>query len=113
MWNNQFSESIKKIKEYLSFPDHYLKWLDDVSDYFILLLAKQQAEAAYQLFEEFPDLKDQIKPIYYATLSLLKEQYPKEYLKMGDELQETVDEILQQVKIKAETYNGGVGLTTR
>ena len=113
LWNNHFSDSIEKAKEYLSFPDHYLKWLDDVSDYFILLLAKQQAEAAYQLFEEFPDLKDQIKPVYYATLSLLKEQYPKEYLKMGDELQETVDEILQQVKIKAETYNGGVGLTTQ
>jgi TPR repeat protein len=104
LWNSKFSESIEKVREYLNIPDHYLNWLDDVGDYFILLLAKKQANAAYQLFVDFPDLKDQIKPIYYATLSLLKEKYPKEYLKMGSELEETVDEVLQKVKEKAELY---------
>ena len=105
LWNNNLQDSLGKTREYLSFPDHYLNFLDDVSDYFILLLAKNHAQAAYELFKSTPDLEQQIKPVYYATLSLLKDQYPKEYLKMGSELQETVDEILQKVKEKAERYN--------
>ena len=105
LWNNKIIKSLEKAKDYLSSPDRNLSFIDDVSDYFILLLAKKRTEAAYQLFKETPDLEQQIKPVYYATLSLLKEQYPKEYLKMGSELQETVDEILQKVKEKAERYN--------
>ena len=103
--NNQILTSLEKIREFLKHSDFYLDYLEDVGDYFILLLAKDQAEAAYQLFKETPDLAQQIKPIYYATLTLLKDQYPKEYLKMGAELKETVDEVLLKVKAKAERYN--------
>ena len=105
LWNNKVQDSVEKAKEYLSYPDNYLIFIDDVSDYFIFLLAKKQTETAYQLFKDTPDLEQQIKPVYYATLTLLKEQYPKEYLKMGSELEETVGEILQKVKEKAERYN--------
>jgi TPR repeat protein/GTPase SAR1 family protein len=105
LWNNQIPESIEKIKEFLQYPEFYLKWIEDVSDYFILLLARNQPEAAYQLIKETPDLEEQIKPVYYAILTLLKDKYPKEYLKMGSELKETVDEVLLKVKQKAERYN--------
>jgi tetratricopeptide (TPR) repeat protein len=105
LWNNQILDSIEKAKDFLKHPESYLDWVEDVGDYFILLLAKDQAEAAYQLIKTPPDLAQQIKPIYYATLTLLKDQYPKEYLKMGAELKETVDEILLKVKAKAERYN--------
>lgn len=105
LWNNQILDSIEKAKDFLKHPEFYLNWIEAVGDYFILLLAKDQAEAAYQLFKETPDLAQQIKPIYYATLTLLKDQYPKEYLKMGAELKETVDEVLLKVKAKAERYN--------
>lgn len=105
LWKNQILTSLEKIREFLKHSDFYLDYLEDVSDYFILLLAKDQAEAAYQLFRETPDLAQQIKPIYYATLTLLKAKYPKEYLKMGAELKETVDEVLLKVKAKAERYN--------
>jgi len=37
-------------------------------------------------------------------MTLLKDQYPKEYLKMGSELAETVREVLGQVEEKAERY---------
>ena len=105
LWHNQILDSIEKAKDFLKHSDFYLDYLEDIADYFILLLAKDQAEAAYQLFRETPDLAQQIKPIYYATLTLLKDQYPKEYLKMGEELKETVDEVLLKVKAKAERYN--------
>jgi TPR repeat protein len=105
LWNHQTPESLEKIKKFLQYPEFYLKWLEYVSDYFILLLARNQPEAAYQLIKETPNLEQQIKPIYYAILTLLKDKYPKEYLKMGSELKETVDEILLKVKQKAERYN--------
>ena len=75
-----------------------------MTDYFLLLLAKQQLQPAYELFQQFPDLKQQFKPVYYALMTLLKDQYPKEYLKMGSELAETVREVLGQVEEKAERY---------
>ena len=74
-------------------------------DYFILLLAKKQYALTYNLFEEFSDLKIKFKPIYFALLKIKKEKYPKEYLKMGEELEETVIEILGKVEEKAKKYN--------
>ena len=38
-------------------------------------------------------------------MTLLKEQYPKEHLKMGSELKETVQEILEQIEKKTERYS--------
>lgn len=104
LWNNKFPESLEVIKEYFAHSGHYLNHLDDVNDYFIFLLAKEQTESALKLLKEIPDLTKQFKPIYFSTLTLLKEKYPKEYLKMGSELKETVDEVLEKVKEKAEKY---------
>jgi hypothetical protein len=104
LWNNHTQASIKSIKELLAYPDFFEKYIDAITDYFLLLLAKQQTQAAYDLFQQFPDLKQQFKPVYYALMTLLKDQYPKEHLKMGSELEETVQEILQQIEEKAERY---------
>ena len=104
LWNNHTQASIKTIKELLASPNNIEKYMDDITDYFLLLLAKQQSQAAYDLFQQFPDLKQQFKPVYYALMTLLKDQYPKEHLKMGSELKETVQEILEQIKKKAKRY---------
>jgi len=104
LWNNRYQESINTIKEFLASPDDIQKYIDDITDYFLLLLAKKQHQAAYDLFQEFPDLKQQFKPVYYALMTLLKKQYPKEYLKMGSELEETVQEILKKIEEKAIRY---------
>ena len=104
LWNNQYQASIDRIKEYLKLEDDLEYFSDDITDYFILLLAKKQRQPAYELFQQFPKLQDQFKPVYYALMTLLKDKYPKEYLKMGSELEETVQEILQKVEEKAVKY---------
>ena len=72
-------------------------------EYLILLLAKKQYHSAYKLFQEFPQLREQFKPIYYVVMRQLKDEYPKEYLKMGSELEETVLEIEQEIlKVRQE-----------
>jgi hypothetical protein len=73
--------------------------------YFMLLLVKKQYRTTLMLFERYPSLIDQLKPLYYTTLHFLKDEYPKEYLKMGEELAETIDEALQQVESMQERYN--------
>ena len=44
------------------------------------------------------NIKEDLKPFYYATISLIKDERQQEYLRMGPELQGTVDEILQKVE---------------
>lgn len=97
LWNNYYEDSVKTLKDVL------LKNVDNnliaryLDEYFVLLLAKKQKEAAYNIMNEF-NLKDELKPLYYATVSLFKDERQQEYLRMGSELQDTVDEILQKVE---------------
>jgi len=104
LWNDKYQESFDIIKELLT-SSEYEDFIDDMIDYFILLLAKQQYNLTYKLFEDFDELKTKFKPIYFALMSLQKEKYPKEFLKMGEEIEETVKEILEKVKEKAEKYS--------
>ena len=106
LWNNKYKESIEKIKFLLNNPEALTKFsfAETLTNYFIFLLAKKQYHLAYNLFEEFKDLKNKLKPIYYALMKILKDKYPKEYLKMGSELEETVEEILIEVEEKREVY---------
>ncbi|GAB2593723.1 hypothetical protein [Spirosoma areae] len=73
--------------------------------YLKLLLAKKQYHTAYNYFaQEEWQLKDRFKPLYYATLYFLRDEYPTEYLRMGPELKETVDDILAEVAQMAIDY---------
>lgn len=38
------------------------------------------------------------KPIWYALMYYMQDQYPNEYLRMGEELEETVKEIIDRVE---------------
>ena len=60
-------------------------------------LAKNQYETILNILDKF-GIKEYFKPIYYATVSLLKDERQQEYLRMGPELKGTVDEILQKVE---------------
>ncbi|WP_028526730.1 ATP-binding protein [Runella limosa] len=64
----------------------------------VFLLYKKQYHTAYNLFEETPELKDRLKPIYFLTMEYLKDEYPNEYLKAGSEMQETIEELKERVK---------------
>ncbi|MFC6204439.1 hypothetical protein ACFPZK_06935 [Psychrobacter urativorans] len=92
LWCNKFEKAKLKEADLSS-----LKHMGLIQDYVILLLAKGQVETAYNIFSN-SDFRKEFKPIYYATVSLLKDERQQEYLRMGSELQGTVDEILQKVE---------------
>lgn len=64
----------------------------------LLFLQKGQVEIVYHTLSTRSILKEQFKPFYYATVFLLKDERHQEYLRMGPELKDTVDEILQRVE---------------
>jgi hypothetical protein len=75
---------------------HYFTNLD-LSEYIMIGLAKKQYHSTYYLFKQTPELKDRIKPIYFLTMEYLKDEYPNEYLKAGEEYQETIAELKERV----------------
>jgi hypothetical protein len=62
------------------------------------LLGAKQYHTAYNFFAEIPRLKNQLKPIYFLTMEYLKDEYPNEYLKAGEEYRETIEELKVRVK---------------
>ena len=70
----------------------------------LLLLAKKQYNRTYQLFQDVPELKDRYKPLYYACLYFLKDEYRIEYLRMPPEISETVQDVLTEIKQIAIDY---------
>ena len=71
--------------------------------HFLFLLSRKQYDFLYDCFNsataERNQLKERLKPIYYALMNFLSEKHPGEHLRMGPELEETVKEIENAVKI--------------
>ena len=105
LWNNQFAESIQVFKECLAL-EPYEKFNQDIINYLIFLLAKRQYHLLLQLFKETRfNLRERYRPIYYAMMHKLQDEYPKELKRMGEELKETVEEILLEVEKMAGKYD--------
>lgn len=104
LWSEDFSKSDEKFLEWLEYDDA-LDNKADVTLYLNLLMAKGQLYRAKALFEmpEY-DLKNRYKPIWYALMSLMQDEFPHEIKKMGGELKESVDEILIEVEDLREKY---------
>ena len=80
-------------------------YAQDVSLFLMLLIAKKQYHLALKIFNENPHkFKDRFKPVYYALMSFMKDEYPNEYLKMGGELKEPVDKIIIKIKEMEKAY---------
>jgi hypothetical protein len=69
--------------------------ISEMLQYFLVFRQKQ---FLYKLFTSDAELADRYKPVYYALLHEMQDEYLKEYLKMTEELQEPVNAILSFVK---------------
>lgn len=99
LWNNEIEESLDVIKPIISKEVNIEKHLSELTEYFILLISKEQKHLLAKLFFQEGDiLKEAIKPVYFGLMKLMVHEYPNEYLRMGSEISETVNEILELVK---------------
>jgi hypothetical protein len=97
---------IKKVVWLVRFLDDWCSKKDLVQcNKFLELLSKGQYDYLHSLFnEEGSQLKDRFKPIWYALMYFMQDKYANEYLKMGEELRETVEEIIAKVEQMAIEY---------
>ncbi|MCG7534519.1 hypothetical protein [Pseudoalteromonas sp. OOF1S-7] len=98
LWNNLFQDATQAMDTLLC-QNGGLERSDEslLTDLFVPFLAKGQTNLVERWFEQYA-LKERFKPIYYALMTLMQDKYPNEVLKMGDELKETVDEVLNEIE---------------
>lgn len=104
LWAEKFNESFDFFDKYLN-SDPQTRHEDLISFFILLLMSKGQYQKAKHYFEkEEYQLKDRLKPIWFALMTLMQDEFPNEIKKMGSELQETVDEMLARVKRMESKY---------
>jgi len=102
LWAGQIERALALGNQFL-FDDLLIeKSYDEYTHFLLLLLANEQYEYLYQYFTSErgieKQVKDRFKPIWYALMHFMRDQYPSDYLRMGDELSETVKEIIRKVE---------------
>ena len=105
LWNNKVEKAIEVSKEFLNKEESYTEFTKDIELFLLLLLAKKQYHFVLNLFKENKfEIQDRYKPIYYALMSLMQNEFPDEIKRMGSELEETVQEILQEIERLSKDY---------
>lgn len=105
LWNNKIQRAIEISNNFLETEDALEKFPDDVVLFLMLLMAKKQYHLALKIFRENSHhLKDRFKPVYYALMHFLTNEFPNEHRKMGGELEETVEEIIEKIKQMEKDY---------
>ncbi len=95
----KYKESTEYFNLFLDLTEKTDNLQKHITNFFILLISRKQYHLALKLFQENEfHLKDKIKPVYYALMNLMQEEYPKEYKRMGAEVSDTVYEVLEKIK---------------
>ena len=105
LWNNDIEKAYDISQEYITDLESFEEFPQDISLFLLLLISKKQYHLTLKIFNENPhNLKDRFKPIYYALMHFMQDEYPDEYRKMGGELTQTVQEIIERIHQLEEDY---------
>ena len=95
----RYKESVEYFNDFLKVIKNIDDFQQHITNYVMLLISRKQYHLALKLFhEEKYHLQEKIKPVYYALMSLMKKEYPTEYKRMGQEISDTVNEVLDTIK---------------
>jgi len=104
LWNDEITEAIKIAKLILDKEEMYDE-IKDMSLFLELFMAKKQFHFLDKLFRENKfDIKNRFKAHYYVLMQFMKKDYPNEYLKVGAELKQTIEEIIEKVNQLEKEY---------
>ncbi|MCI0511777.1 hypothetical protein L0128_01020 [candidate division KSB1 bacterium] len=105
LWNDQIEKAAEIAREFLASQKAFEEFPEAISLFLLLLIAKKQYQLTLRLFHENPySMKDRFKPIYYALIYFMQDEYPNEYRKMGGELKQTVEEIIEKIRQLEQDY---------
>ncbi|HLP12123.1 MAG TPA: hypothetical protein VK177_09350 [Flavobacteriales bacterium] len=101
-WNNEYEKGNSAIQRFFDLElseEDSKRELWAIEKALIILLAKGQSHLSFNIFNnEKWNLKDRMKPIYYALMTFLKDEHPNEILKMGEELKQPVEDVIARIK---------------
>lgn len=98
LWNDQYEQAFAKSRDFIENERVITNFSRGVQPFLMMLIAKKQYEYLYRLFAANKyHIRDKYKPIYYALMYFMRDSKPDEYIRMGNELKQTVDEIIEQV----------------
>ena len=115
LWNEHYEKAIDTVTNIQSVileiltqstDEEYKEILvGELSLFFTFLMSRGLYKATYMFFESSDSQFRQIlKPIYFALMSFMKDEYPNEILKAGGELKETIKEIIGSVELYRTEY---------
>src|SRR5690606_37830027 len=97
---SDYASAQTKLTKYLDRAEKYKYDTGEkrlLNEILLLMLSRNQYHSAQDLFNRSENLREVLKPTYYALLTLLKKEYPNEIIKMGSELDQPVKDILNKV----------------
>jgi TPR repeat protein/Fe2+ or Zn2+ uptake regulation protein len=98
LWNNKTKTAFRHFEEIMKDRSILENNISLISSCLTSFMARKQYHFVLRFFEEKgSDLKDRLRPVYYALMHFLKDEYPNEIKKMGEEIRETVEEIIREV----------------
>jgi len=99
LWNNKFDQAIDKSRDFIEDEKVITNFSRGIQPYLMMLIAKKQYKYLYELFYKNKfNIRDKYKPIYYALMYFMQDSKPDEFIRMGSELKQTVDEIIEQIQ---------------
>ena len=108
LWNNQPEAAFETANQFLYDEKSIEDFDNDYQTFLLLAIAKKQYAFVYDYFmgERGKKIqsKDRFKPIWYALMHYMREEHPIEYLRMGSELKETVEEIIVKIDEMSVKY---------
>jgi hypothetical protein len=106
LWNNRFEEARQRAGEFIGQEKILTNFSAGIEPFLMLMMAKKQFDYLYHLFTENRfNIRDKYKPIYYALMYFMQDSIPDEYKRMGTELKQTVEEVIDQIYQMAIDYS--------
>ena len=102
LWNEKLKEAYVQMTSIIEGSlncDENMVYISEALQYFLVF---RQKRFLFKMFNTNKELIDRYKPVYYALMHEMQDEYPKEFLKMTEELQEPVTAILEFVKKERE-----------
>ena len=97
LWNNKTKAAFRLFEELMEDRNNLEKYGEMISSCLLFFIAKKQYHFLLRFFKEKDsDLKDRLRPVYYALMHYMKDEYPNEFRKMGEEIRETVEDIIKE-----------------
>jgi len=98
IWNDQIEQGIDQARDFIENKEMIANFSMGIEPFLMLLIAKKEYDYVHQLFvnNQFQS-RDVYKPIYYALMYYMRDIFPDEHKRMGEELVQTVEEIINHI----------------